>query len=127
MASATVIEAGISIDHVPKALYGSWRVNAKLDSTNAPHTFRPQSVDFWTMSRVGNTLRLDNPHTHAKAEVSVQTVEGNLVVFSKRLPFDDNKILTDTVTIRLNENDFSGINTLTLETFSLIDKHILKT
>ena len=127
MSFAAVLEAGISIDHVPKAIYGSWCVNAKLDSTNAPHTFRPQSIDFWDLSRVGDTLRLNNPYTHANAEVSVQTVEGNLVVFSKRLAYDNNKVLTDTVTLRLEDNKFSGINTLTLEYFSLIDNHLMKT
>ena len=127
IASATVLEAGISVEKVPKALFGSWRVNAKLDSTNAPHSFRPQSIDFWDLSRVGDTLKLNNPCTHANAEVSVQTVEGNLVVFSKRLPYDNNKVLTDTVTLRLEGSKFSGINTLTLEYFSLIDNHLMKT
>ena len=41
--------------------------------------------------------------------------------------YDGNKVLTDTVTLRLNKNQFSGINTLKLETFSLIDNHLLKT
>lgn len=126
-ANATVIEAGVSIDHVPKALYGSWRVNAKLDTTNSPKTFRPQSIDFWNLSRVGDTIKLDNPFSGANAEISVHTVEDTLVVFSKKLPYDDNKVLTDTVTIRLDKNNFSGINTLKLESFSLIDNHLLKT
>ena len=126
-ANATVIEAGVSIDHVPKALYGSWRVNAKLDNTNSPKTFRPQSIDFWNLSRVGDTIKLDNPFSGANAEISVHTVEDTLVVFSKKLPYDNNKVLTDTVTIRLDKNNFSGINTLKLESFSLIDNHLLKT
>ena len=126
-ANATVIEAGVSIDHVPKALYGSWRVNAKLDSTNSPKTFRPQSIDFWNLSRVGDAIKLDNPFSGANAEISVHTVEDTLVVFSKKLPYDGNKVLTDTVTIRLDKNNFSGINTLKLESFSLIDNHLLKT
>lgn len=125
--NATVIEAGVSIEHIPKALFGSWRVNAKLDSTNARGTFRPQSIDFWNLSRVGDVIKLDNPFSGANAEISVQTIEGNLVVFSKRLPYDGNKILTDTVTLRLNDNEFSGINTLRLEYFSLIDNHLMKT
>ncbi len=124
---AAMLEAGVSIDHVPKALFGSWRVSAKLDKTNAPHSFKPQSVDFWELSRINDTIKLDNPFSGAKAEISVQTVEGTLVVFSKRTPYDGNKILTDTVTLRLNENEFSGINTLTLEYFSLIDNHLMKT
>lgn len=126
-ANATVLEAGVSVDHVPKALFGSWRVNAKLEQTNSPRTFRPQSIDFWELSRVDDTIKLNNPYSGANAEISVQTVEGKLVVFSKRLPYDGNKVLTDTVTLRLNENKFSGINTLKLESFSLIDNHLMKT
>ena len=127
IAQAETIKAGISIEHVPKALYGSWRVSAMLDRINAPRTFKPQSLDFWNLSRLGDIIELNNPMSGANAEISVQTVEGNIVVFSKRLPYDDNKILTDTVTIRLNQNTFSGINQLKLEHFSLIDNHLMKT
>lgn len=126
-ASATVIEAGVSIEHVPRALFGSWRVEAKLDSTNSRATFKPQSLDFWNMTRVDDKIKLENPYSGANAEISVQTVEGNLVVFSKQLPYSNNKVLTDTVTIRLNGNEFSGINTLRLESFSLVDNHLMKT
>jgi len=125
--NAEVFEAGVAIEHVPKALYGSWRVSAKLDKTNAHSIFKPQSLDFWSLSRVGDVIELDNPMTGATAEVLVQTVEGNIIVFSKKSPYDGNKILTDTVTIRLNGNEFSGINSLVLETFSLIDKRLIKT
>ena len=79
------------------------------------------------MSRIGDTIKLNNPFSGANAEISVQTVEGTLVVFSKRLPYDGNKVLTDTVTLRLEANKFTGINTLTLESFSLIDNHLMKT
>ena len=78
---ATVLEAGVSIEHVPKALYGSWRVNAKLDETNSPISFRPQSIDFWNISRFNDIIKLENPFSGANAEISVQTVENNLVVF----------------------------------------------
>lgn len=127
MAEATVLEAGVSIEQVPKALYGSWRVNAKLDTTNSPAIFKPQSIDFWNMSRIDNRITLENPFSGATAEISLQTVEGNIIVFSKKLPYDGNKVLTDTVTLRLNNNEFSGINTLTLESFSKIDNHLMKT
>ena len=126
-AQEMVLKAGVSVDDVPKALYGSWRVNAKLDDTNSRTTFKTQSIDFWNLSRIGNKITLDNPFSGANAEISVSTVEGNLVVFSKKLPYDNNKVLTDTVTIRLNDNTFSGINSLTLESYSLIDNNLMKT
>lgn len=124
---ATLIEGGVSIDKVPRDLFGSWRVNATLDRTNASKTFKAKSMDFWNLSRVNDELILDNPMSGANSKISVKTVEGNLLVFSKKTPYDNNKVLTDTVTIRLNSNNFSGINDLKLETFSLIDNHLLKT
>lgn len=125
--NATVLEAGISIENVPKELFGTWRVSAKLDQSNSYGTFKSQSVDLWNLSRVNDRIKLENPFSGANAEISVQTIEENLIVFSKKLPYDGNKVLTDTVTIRLNENDFKGINSLRLETTSLIDNHVIKT
>ena len=121
-----VLSLGVSIDDVPESFFGSWRITAKLDTTNSHSAFKPQSVDIWTLTRTGDIITLDNPFTGAKADVSVRTVEGNLIVFSKKGNYD-NKVLTDTVAIRLDESTFKGINTVTLESFSLIDNHLLKT
>ena len=126
-AQAAVLEAGVSVEEIPEAFFGSWRVIATLENTNSYSTFKPQSMDFWNLSKVGDRVVLDNPFSGANAEISVQTIEGNLVVFSKKLPYDGNKVLTDTVTLRLGENEFSGINSLTLESYSLVDNHLMKT
>ena len=120
------LKAGVSVNDIPKAFFGSWRVIAKLEDSNSYGTFKPQSIDFWTLSRVGDKVTLSNPFTGANAEVSLKTVEGNLIVFSKKAPYD-NKILTDTITLRLSDNNFSGINTLSLESYSLVDNHLMKT
>ena len=120
-----ILNAGVSINDIPKAFFGSWRVSAKLEDTNSYGTFKPVSVDLWNLSRVGDKITLSNPFSGANAEISVKTVEGNLIVFSKKAPYD-NKILTDTVTLRLSDNSFSGINDLTLESFSLVDNHLMK-
>lgn len=119
------LNAGVSINEIPKTFYGSWRVSAKLDNTNSYGTFKPASTDFWTLSREGDKITLSNPFSGATADISIRSVEGNLIVFSKKAPYD-NKVLTDTVTLRLSENRFSGINDLTLESFSLVDNHLMK-
>ena len=119
------LSAGVSVNEVPQAFYGSWRITAKLDDTNSRGTFKPQSVDMWNLSRVGDKITLSNPFTGANAYISVKTIEGNLIVFSKKAPYD-NKILTDTVSLRLDGNTFSGINDLTLESYSLVDNHLMK-
>ena len=120
------LSTSVSINEIPKAFFGSWRITAKLEDTNSYSTFKPQSADMWTLSRVGDIVTLDNPFTGAKADISVKAVEGNLIVFVKKGTYD-NKILTDTVAIRLEDGKFSGINTLKLESHSLIDNHIMKT
>ena len=119
------LNAGVSINEIPKTFYGSWRVSAKLDNTNSYGTFKPASTDFWTLSREGDKITLSNPFSGATADISIRSVEGNLIVFSKKAPYD-NKVLTDTVTLRLSESSFSGINDLTLESFSLVDNHLMK-
>ena len=126
IAEEFTLSAGVVINDIPKAFFGSWRITAKLVDTNSYGTFKPTSVDMWNLSRVGDRIMLSNPFSGANAEISVKAVEGNLVVFSKKAPYD-NKVLTDTVTLRLSDNTFSGINDLTLESFSLIDNHLMKT
>ena len=126
MAEEVILSTGIAINDIPKAFFGSWRVTAKLADTNSYGTFKPVSTDMWNLSRVGDKITLSNPFSGANAEISVKAVEGNLVVFSKKAPYD-NKILIDTVTIRLTGNTFSGINDLTLESYSLVDNHLMTT
>ena len=126
-ANAEVLEAGVSVEELPQALFGTWRVNAKLDSTNSYKTFKPQSIDFWDLIRMDDKLILNNPYSGARAEVSVKSAEGNLVVFTKKAPYLNNKVLTDTVHIRIEGDKFSGINTLKLESFSSVDNHLMKT
>ena len=119
-------QAGVSVDKIPKTLFGSWQVEAHLVETNSPRTFKPTSMDLWNLSRVGNVLKLENPFTGAKAEVGLQATEGNLVVFTKTADWD-NKVLKDVVSIRIEQNTFSGINEVVLETHSLYDGHVLTT
>lgn len=125
MAYAYTIQAGVSVDKVPKTLFGSWQVEAQLIETNSERSFKPRSTDLWNLSRYGNVLNLENPFTGAKASVDLKSTEGNLVVFTKTSDWD-NRTLKDIVSIRIENNSFSGINDVILETTSLYDGHILK-
>ena len=121
------LQASISADYVPKELFGNWRVEAKLENTNSLTRFKPQSIDTWYLSRNNDLITLHNPYSKINATISVKTVENNLIVFSKKSSYDDNKLLTDIVTIRIEGNKFSGINEVKLETFSFVDNHLMKT
>ena len=124
-ALATTIKAGISVDKVPVSFFGCWQVYAQLEKTNNYSTFKPRSQDLWNLSRMGDVIKLENPFTKAHAQIEVKHTEGNVIVFYKESTFD-NKLLKDTVTIRLNGDTFSGYNDVSLETLSLYDGHVLK-
>jgi len=124
-AYAVMIQAGVSVERVPKAFYGSWQVTAHLEKTSNYSVFKPQSVDLWNLSRLGNVITLENPFTKAKAQIQLSQVEDNVIVFTKTSSYD-NKVLKDVVTIRLNGNTFAGYNDIVFETRSLYDGHILK-
>ena len=122
---AETIKAGISIESVPKAFYGCWQVDADLQTSNNYSTFKPKSRDLWNLSRMGDVIKLENPFTKAHAEIEIKHTEDNVIVFYKESTFD-NKLLKDTVTIRLNGDTFGGYNDIVLETLSLRDGHVIK-
>lgn len=124
---AETLKAGVSIDKVPQSFYGSWRVAAKVSKQSGSVNFKPQTVDFWNLSRTGDVIKLSNPFTGAEASVKVDYVEGNLIRFTKTGKYDTNKILTDTVDLKLSGDTFTGINSLVLETYSQIDGTLVKT
>ena len=126
-AQCAILEAGVAIEDVPKPLFGEWRVHGEIESSNSYSSFKPKSIDFWELSRVGETITLSNPLSGANDKIQLKTVQGNLVIFNREVKYDNNKILIDTVSIRLNGNKFSGTNDLTLEMYSLIDGHLMST
>lgn len=119
------LKGGVSIDKVPKELYGTWRVSSRLISTNTPGIFKENTVDLWNLSRVGDVITLDNPFTGAHASIMVDEVRGNLIKFKKIGDYDGKK-LTDTVQLTLSSDTFVGENTLKFDTISDIDGHVLK-
>ncbi len=120
------LHVGISADSVPNNFYGSWRVVGKVDKQSGTMNFRPQSVDFWNLSRRGDVINLNNPFTGASASVKLDYVEGNIIRFTKTGEYDYNKKLTDTVDLKLTGDTFTGVNYITLETFSAIDNSLIK-
>lgn len=123
---AETLKAGISVDSVPQAFYGTWRVVAKVDKQKGNLNFRPQRVDIWNLSRRGDVINLNNPFTGADASVKLDYVEGNIIRFTKTGEYDSNKKLTDTVDLKLTGDTFTGVNYITLETFSAIDNSLVK-
>jgi hypothetical protein len=125
-AQSYTLKAGISIDKVPKELYGSWRVKSKLLSCNNDSLFNQSSVDIWNLSKAKNVITLDNPFSGAHAFIIVDEVKNNLIKFKKISNYDNSQKLTDTVELILDKNTFTGINKLKIDTISQIDNHVIK-
>lgn len=124
--NAETLKAGVSIDNVPNYFYGSWRVVAKVDKQTGNVNFRPQTVDIWNLSRNGDVINLNNPFTGASASVKLDYVDGNIIRFTKSGEYDNNKKLTHTVDLKLTGDTFTGVNYITLETFSNFNNSLIK-
>lgn len=110
-----VLKAGISkINSVPKQFFGTWQVKSTLITTDSPKNFKPSSADMWNLRRSGNVIELRNPMTGAIAEIYLNDVNNNDIIFSHEQK-EENMKLTDTVKLRLNGNTFTGTNELTLK------------
>ncbi len=111
-----VLKAGISkIDSVPKQFFGTWTVQSTRISTDYPKTFATSSIDLWNLRRSGNVIELRNPVTGATAEIYLEDVVNNEIIFT-HYEKDGNTKLKDTVRLKLNGNTFVGTNELILET-----------
>lgn len=120
------LTAGVSIEHVPKDFYGTWRVVSNLTDTNNPEIFKQKNVDLWNLSRSNNVIKLENPFSGASASIQVDEVKGNFIRFQKVGDYDNRK-LTDKVKLNLGKETFTGTNTLKLDTISTVDGHVIKT
>ncbi len=129
--NSPVIKAGISIEHVPDALYGTWRVTSRLKETNAAETFKPVSADIWNLSRTGDVITLSNPFTGAVTEVTLEYVNDHSIRFTRTS--DDRNDgsghprtgghtkITETIGITIEGDKFTGVDAFKLETFSIRD------
>lgn len=114
------------VEEVPPAFYGTWRVVSKRIDTNSPVTFKEKGVDIWNLLQENNVIYLRNTFSGASAQIMLEEVKGNTVTFTKTGKYD-NKILTDKVTISIKGDNFTGENTLKLDTVSDVDGSVRKT
>ena len=117
----TVLSGEVTM--IPRTFYGTWRVvSSKIDSDS--NIFKEKSLDIWNLSRTGNVISLCNPFNGAKAEITIERVEANDIVFIKTGNYGK-KILTDKVELSIANDSFTGINTIKLDTYS--DGKLIKT
>ena len=105
-----------TITKVPQSFFGTWRVSSKRIDTDSPSIFKENSLDIWNLSRTFDVITLSNPFSGAKAEIILDRVDSDYIVFTKRAK-NGKKILTDTVELKLEGDSFIGTDTLKLETY----------
>ena len=110
---------------VPRAFFGSWRVVSNLIETDSPGLFKDKGVDLWNISRENDVITLSNPFSGATAQIKINSVNENKIVFTKSGSYD-NKLLTDTVSININGDKFTGFDVLKLDTISDVSGKIIK-
>lgn len=118
----TTLTGGISM--VPKSFYGTWRVVSKRIETDSAQSFKKNGLDIWNLSRTNNVITLCNLFNGAKAEITVGRVDTKYVEFIKTGKYEQ-KTLTDKVEIFIDGDEFSGFDTLELNTY--VDGKIVKT
>lgn len=114
------------VEKVPDSFFGTWRVVSQRIETNSPAVFQQKGVDLWNLSMENNVINLSNPFSGAAAQIEIQSVNNNKVEFTKKGKYG-NKMLTDTVNISITGDNFTGVNTLLLETISDVDGSVRKT
>ena len=114
---AQVIEGSIAMsDKVPEEFFGSWKVVSVCTHSTNKEYFGSHSLDLWTLSRMGDVVRLSNPLSGAVADVSVSDVKGQTVKFEKRTNYPDEESI-ETPILTLQDDKFSGIDKIVIRTF----------
>ena len=115
--SETLIRGGVSLsDQVPKGFYGTWKVTSVQTYTNNPALFTERSTDYWNLSKDDDVITLSNPVSGAIASVTVKAVKNNQITFTRRKK-DRNENVTETPTLTLNGENFSGTDRIVIEKY----------
>lgn len=120
-----VLSGNVSVNkELPEGFYGEWKVASETIETNNPEHWGEIGLDHWILDRIGKTVTLSNPKTGATASITVTEVVGNRATFTRQ-KFSTNKTTTETVTVTIDGDKFSGTDTQIVK--YLIGNEIYKT
>ena len=111
------LKAGISLsDQVPKGFFGSWKITSVMEYSNNPSVFNEISTDYWNLSKSGDVITLANPNSGAQASVTIKDVDDNKITFTHVINGKNAK-MTETPTLTLDGENFSGTDKIVLERY----------
>lgn len=104
-------------DNLPSDLFGSWVVSAVQSYTNNPQKYSSMpSLDYWNIYKHNNVLTLENPHSGAKASVTVKEVINNTVSFTRIAKKVESEV-TETPTITILGENFVGTDKMVIKNY----------
>ncbi len=111
-----VIKASVSVSkNVPNEFFGQWRVISVCTKSTIKEYQDTTSVDMWILSRTGNIISLSNPVSGAKAQITVDDVNGQTVKFQKKT-FHPEEESIETPILTLQGDKFSGTDKIIIKT-----------
>lgn len=121
-AEGMVLKAGVSLsDKVPTGFFGSWKITSVMTYSNNPKIFNEISTDYWNLSKLGDVITLENPMSGAQASVTIEDVRGNQVKFTHVIK-GRSATMTETPTLTLNGENFSGTDKIVVEKYKYGEK-----
>lgn len=122
MAETMMLQAGVSMsDMVPKGFFGSWEIKSVMTYSNNKKIFNEVSTDYWNLSKTDDVITLSNPMSGAEASVTVEDVKGNQIKFT-HVTKSRNAKMTETPTLTLNGENFSGTDKIVIEKYKYGEK-----
>ncbi|MCD7879239.1 MAG: hypothetical protein LUG16_04815 [Candidatus Gastranaerophilales bacterium] len=103
-------------DRVPSELFGSWKVVSVCTKTTNKEFFGSKSVDIWTLTRTGDLISLKNPLSGARADITVNDVNGKTIKFEKKSLFPDEESV-ETPILTLQGDNFTGVDKISIKTY----------
>lgn len=122
LAEGMVLKAGVSLsDQVPKGFFGSWKITSVMTYSNNSKIFNEVTTDYWNLSKQGDVITLSNPLSGAEASVTLEDVKGNQIKFT-HVTEGRNARMTETPTLTLNGENFSGTDKIIIEKYKYGEK-----
>lgn len=117
-----VLKAGVSLsDRVPQGFFGSWKIKSVMTYSNNKKIFNEETTDYWNLSKVDDVITLTNPISGAEASVTLEDVKGNQIKFT-HVTKGKNAKMTETPTLTLNGENFSGTDKIIIEKYKYGEK-----
>lgn len=102
---------------VPGVFFGTWKVTSTLKSSASNNIFKDENVENWNNFAKKNVLYSENLSTGTTSQVIIRNIQDNVIDFARVVKYG-NRRLIESIKIDIRGDYFTGVNEITLETYS---------